>query len=559
MKRVIKKIIGIAVLSTGMVSCNSEFLDKYPLDSPSNSTFFSNETELTMAVNSAYKTLMWVYHSVPVMMWLDASTDISWSRGDFGLMLSLQQGNVTTESQLFRDTWRHYYNSVMRCNNILENMHRAKDVVSEDFYNRIEAETKFLRAWSYGYLTAFYGDVPLLTKTIQLDEAQVPRTPKQEILDMCYEDLDFAAAHLPNKWTGADEGRITRGAAMAFKARIALWNNQYDIAATAAKQVIDWNDYNIYSNYERLFKLEGSNSTESILNLPFVLNFQTSQIPRYLGNSLATGYSVLTPTQHMVDMYQCTDGKRIDESPLFNPASPYDNRDPRLKQSILRPGEWFNGFLFETHPDATTTQQNINGNIATVNNREVTNQFATFTGYLWKKYVDESELPELIARSELDFMLIRYAEVLLTYAEAKIEENEIDDTVIDAINKVRRRPGVLMPAADMAMSQSDLRDLVRYERTVELTIEGMHYFDVRRWKTAEHVVPGNLLGRRHRERWDDLIVPNFSAYGKSQYPNETDVFQVISVSRFNPSRDYLWPIPQRERDLNSELTQNPNW
>lgn len=560
MKRLKNKILLILILVCTLSSCNRDFLEKYPLASPSSSTFFSNETELLLAVNSAYRSFYWISsHNVPYIMWLDGSTDISWTRGNYVNMLDLQGGQVTTETNLFYDTWDFYYNAIMRCNNILENMHRAQDVVSQEFYNQIAAQARFLRAWNYSYLISLYGDVPLVTTMLELQDAQMPRTPKEEIIEFLYDDLDFAVQYLPLSWDEADQGRATRGAALTLKARIALYNQQYELAAEAAKAVMDLNQYQIYPDYEQLFKHAGSRSSEVILDIPFLLNVQVHQIPRYLGTRSAPGYSVLVPTQTMVDMYQCSDGLRIDQSPIFDPENPYENRDPRLAQSILRPGEWYNNFKFETHPDSTTTLQNQGGTIKRVNNLEVTNQYATFTGYIWKKYFDEADLPGEVARSQLNFILMRYAEVLLTYAEAKIELNAIDGSVIDAINQVRRRPGVEMPAAELSMSQTELRELVRYERTVELAQEGFRLFDLRRWKIAEHVMPGNMLGRRLKARWYDPIVPDFNAYGKPIYPDETSIFQIISTNTFDPSKHYLWPVPQREMDVNHALTQNPGW
>lgn len=560
MKRITNKIIAILISVVIFTSCNKDFLDRFPLDSPSSSTFFSNEDELLLAVNSAYRSLYWISsHNVPYIMWLDGSTDITWTRGNYVNMLDLQGGQVTTETNLFYDTWEFYYNGIMRCNNILENMHRAQEVVSEDFYNRIEAEARFLRAWNYGFLVSLYGDVPLVTTMLQLEDAQMPRTAKENILRFIFDDLDFAAAHLPLTWSNTDEGRATRGAALTYKARIALYHGEYEIAAAAAKEVIDLGQYTLYSNYGQLFKHVGSRSSEVIMDIPFLLGVQVHQIPRYLGTRSAPGYAVLVPTQTMIDIYRCTDGLRIDQSPLFDPQKPYENRDPRLEQSILRPGEWYNNFKFETHPDSTTTLQNVGGTINRVNNLEVTNQFATFTGYHWKKYFDEVDLPGEVARSQQNFIIMRYAEVLLTYAEAKIELNEIDNSVIAAINEVRVRPSVGMPAVQTNMTQTQLRDLIRYERTVELAQEGFRLFDLRRWRIAEHVMPGNMLGRRVKARWYDSIIPSFNAYGKSVYPNETAVFQVISTNTFDASKHYLWPIPQREIDVNRELEQNPGW
>lgn len=560
MKRVINNIVVLFTLVLLFSSCNRDFLDRFPLDSPSSSTFFTNETELTLAVNSAYRSLLWVSsHDVPYIMWLDGSTDMIWTRGDYVDMLSLQSGNITTETNVFYSTWNFYYNAIMRCNNILQHMHHAEENVSQEFYNQTEAQAKFLRAWNYSFLISLYGDVPLVTTMLELDEAYMGRVSKSEILTLIFDDLDFAATHLPIKWDGTDNGRATRGAALTLKARIALYEGEYEIAAQAAKDVMDLGEYSLYADYENLFKLSGSGSSEAILSLPFVLNFQTSQIPRYLGTRTAPGYAILVPTQTMVDTYHCVDGLRIDRSPLYDPANPHENRDPRLEQSILRPGEWYNNFKFETHPDSTTTLQNVGGTLNRVNNLEVTNQYATFTGYHWKKYFDEAELPDEVTRSELDFMLMRYAEVLLTYAEAKIELGDIDQTVLDAINEVRGRPSVQMPLVPPSSSQEELRNLVRYERTVELALEGFRFFDIRRWRIAEDVLPGNMLGRRTREHWFDQVIPTFNTAGKPSYENERQIFQIISTNTFDPGKHYLWPVPQRQVDLNPSLGQNPGW
>ncbi|WP_165793138.1 RagB/SusD family nutrient uptake outer membrane protein [Sphingobacterium haloxyli] len=560
MKRVKNTIIALFSSIILFTSCNREFLDRFPLDSPSSSTFFSNETELTLAVNSAYRSLLWLSsHEVPYIMWLDGSTDMTWTRGDYVDMLSLQSGNVTTETSVFYDTWNFYYNSIMRCNNILQHMHRAQENVSPEFYNQTEAQAKFLRAWNYSFLISLYGDVPLVTTMLELDDAYAGRAVKSDVLTLIFDDLDFAAAHLPVRWDEADNGRATRGAALTLKARIALYEEEYEIASRAAKEVMDLGEYSLYADYENLFKRAGSGSSEAILSLPFVLNFQTSQIPRYLGTRTAPGYAILVPTQTMVDTYHCIDGLRIDQSTLYEPTNPYKNRDPRLEQSILRPGEWYNNFKFETHPDSTTTLQNVGGTLNRVNNLEVTNQYATFTGYHWKKYFDETELPTQVTRSELDFMLMRYAEVLLTYAEAKIELGDIDQTVIDAINEVRGRPSVQMPLAQANASQQELRKLVRYERTVELALEGFRFFDIRRWRIAEDVLPGNMLGRRTKAHWFDEVIPTFNAVGKPAYNNERQIFQILSTNTFDPGKHYLWPVPQRELDLNPTLGQNPGW
>ena len=143
----------------------------------------------------------------------------------------------------------------------------------------------------------------------------------------------------------------------------------------------------------------------------------------------------------------------------------------------------------------------------------------------------------------INIILIRYAEVLLTYAEAKIEADQIDQSVADAINEVRQRADVNMPPLTAIGSREEMRDIVRHERMVELAFEGLRYIDIRRWKIAENVIPGKLYGMTYTDDSGTLQTIQIQSFEKT----------------FDKSRDYLWPVPQKERDINSALTQNPNW
>lgn len=541
------------------VSCNKEYLNKLPLDSPSSGNFFSNQDELQLAINGAYTGLWWMGSNVPYQMFLDATTDIAWSRGNYSDVQTVQAGNFTPQEPIFSSTWSHMYAGISKCNNILQNMHRAEQVVTPNFYSSIKAQALFLRSYYYYYLIELYDDVPWVTSMLSLDSAELPKTPKEQIAEHLYTDLDSAAANLPITWGGSDAGRATKGAALTLKARIALDDGDYQTAAQAAKSVIELGVYSIDPNYEELFHYAGEGSNEIILNLPFLSGVQVNSIPQLEGPRFAPGYSILVPTQRLVDLYECTDGKPIDESPEYDPSHPFRNRDPRLDQSIIRPGSWFDNFLFQTNPDSTQTYQVVGGDTVRVQNLEVTNPYATFTGYLWRKYLDSTDIPQNVTSSQQDFILMRYAEVLLTYAEAKIELNEIDQSVIDAINQVRTRPSVHMPPVSLSMSQEELREIVRYERTVEFADEGFRLFDIRRWKYAEHVLPGNVYGRRTKAHWFDPVVPQIDQWQNVTYPDANTLFKIISVNTFDPSKNYLWPIPQTEIDVDHNLKQNPGY
>ena len=257
-------VVGLLVFS----SCQKDFLERSPSDRPANEFFFSNETELLLALNGAYEGLYWQSGRTPYPVWFDSSTDISFNRGDYAGMFTVQSGQFSTETSVFYSVWSSLYDRIARCNNILSNMHKAKDVISEETYVSIEAQAKFLRAFFYQYLINLYGDVPFVTTLLPLEEAKVERVVKDDIVRQLYDDLDFSAEHLPERWVGDDSGRITRGAALSLKARIALLEGDYQIAAQAAKTVIDSKVYELYPDYSKLFLLAGKGSTESIFHLP---------------------------------------------------------------------------------------------------------------------------------------------------------------------------------------------------------------------------------------------------------------------------------------------------
>lgn len=294
----------ILLASAAFASCQ-DFLDRYPLEEPASSEFYSNEDELTLAVNGAYRSLYWLSNDdVPYQLFIDGATDIVYIRGTYANMTDMRRGEGSAETATFKTIWDTFYGYIARCNNLLDNMHNARGRVSETFYNRIEAQARFLRAYNYFYLVNLYGDVPFAEHVLDWQQPRLPKSPKAEIVARLYADLDFAKDHLPAKWTGNDAGRATRGAAFGLKARIALYANDYETAAAAADSVIQSKAYEIYPSYEKLFRHSGAGSSEAMLYMPFLLGTQTNQIPKYVGTRLANCYSIIVPTQVLVDMYQ---------------------------------------------------------------------------------------------------------------------------------------------------------------------------------------------------------------------------------------------------------------
>jgi len=173
----------------------------------------------------------------------------------------------------------------------------------------LEGEAKFLRAYYYANLISLYGDVPLVVKSITPEESFLPRTSKVEVLNFIFTDLDSAAAKLPLSYTGTDIGRATKTSALALKARIALYNSKWDIAAAASKSVMDLGYHSLYPSYRNLFMYAGENSRESIFAFDYKLTIRTTATPQNNQARNSSGFSGLVPTRALADSYECTDGQ----------------------------------------------------------------------------------------------------------------------------------------------------------------------------------------------------------------------------------------------------------
>ena len=565
MKNLLVSIFIFSTVGIIFTACSDQ-LTKAPLDSPSSATFYSNAIELDLALNGIYRELWWQTRRIPFLFELDQTTDIGFLRD--GNYKPIAQGEHDSDLWVFSvEMWEKMYSGVAYSNDLLENMHRAQNLVSERYFQEVEGQTKYLRAFFYHYLTELFGDVPFYLATPSIEDAQLPRTPKSEIVQQIYSDLDDAAQYLPETWSGSDQGRITRGAALALKARVALYNEDYEMAAQAAQEVINSGVYELHEDYGELFDYDGHGSPEIIMAVEHMDGALTTAVPQRFGDRNVGSWATQVPSQFLIDTYQMIDGKHVHESDLYDPANPFANRDPRLDATILRPQGEFSGFIFETHPDSTQTWRNVGGDWVRVTNQNVTNAFATFTGYNWRKYVPETDFPDRRTSSEVHQIYIRYAEVLLTYAEAKIESGNINQTVLNALNEVRARAygtdlsDTANYPAITTTNQDELRRELRYERKVELAMEGFRLFDIRRWRIAEHVMDGQLVGRPLRDYSDITEVPviNKDLGHHPEYGGTIDLYRTPEQRRFNPNRDYLFPIPLREFAVNENLTQNPGY
>lgn len=538
-----------------LTSCE-KYLERYPLEGPSDQSYFSNAAELELAVNGCYKGMNFnPTDGMPFPLLLDCATDLSWDRNNSTLQ-QIGKGAHDSNNGWVRSVWNESYKIIGRCNFILTNIQKLDGKMDAALFARYQAETRFIRAYTYYYLIELFGGVPLVKGVLALEDAQVPKSTKEECAAFVQTELEEAVKVLPVSYDAKNNGRATKGAALATLARTALFNGKWDVAANAAKQLIDAKTYSLHTNFGELFTYKGQSSPEIIWALQYLKGTLTHATPQNYLSRNAQGASNKVPGQTLVDSYECTDGLSIDKSPLYNPKQPFKNRDPRLDMSLAVPGSVYFNYQFETHKDSVKCW-NYNTTPATrIDNQDAIHAFATYTGYCWRKYTDMTDKDDR-SNSEINVILIRYAEVLLIYAEAKIEANQIDQSVYDAINAVRKR--VNMPALATGLTQAQLRSAVRKERKYELANEGFRLFDIRRWKIAEKVMSGNFLGRVPKGYpatapvIDENGTPDYSAV-----PNKGDL-RVVEQRIFNPKRDYLWPIPYIETVTNKALKQNDGY
>jgi len=565
-----KRILLIIIIAAGFSACHK--LDLSDPSSPSTGTFYSNQTELELAVNDLYRLPFWD-NNYGRGNDNELYSDNEWHRAQ--LTNAVIGGTMTSEDASVQTYWLNCYKAIARANSFLANDKKAAANTPADVITRLEAEMRLIRAFQYSKLITHFGDVPFLTDPTPLDSAYgITRTDKDIILNFIFSELDFASSNLPPSYPKASVQRLTKGAAFAVKARTALYMGKYDVARDAADSVMllaASGIYSLYPSYRDLFLKEGENCNEFIISIPRDETQNVDNGAGYVGDNIcrnAGGFGAQIPTRSTVDAYECTDGLPIDESPLYDPHNPFANRDPRLTETVVEFGTPWLGYSYQPHPDSLKCRNYKTGEMVNNNDCRTVKAFASYTGFLWKKGIDQSWADRLV--EDNDAIIIRYAEMLLTYAEAKIELNEIDQSVLDAINQVRARAyGVavgqttLYPAIT-TMDQTQLRQIVRRERRVEFVKEGLRYMDLIRWKLAEKAFNRPVIGlpdpaNQDRSKWpfpgatplDEDGIPDYSGFG-------SDV-KILVERKFDASKQYLWPIPAVETRVNPNITQNPNY
>jgi hypothetical protein len=460
------------------------------------------------------------------------------------------------------DAWVTSYANIRRVNVLLS--HIATTPLSAPLKARVAAEARFLRAWYYFILLKHYGGVPLVGDVVYTATDVVPgkRATYEACVNYIESECNAAANALPPGHSTLDYGRITKGAAKALKSRLLLYaasplfNGRADNmdgvlaystfdatrwtkAAQAAKDVMDDNQYQLYElttqpgyGFQKVFTLR--KNSEYILA---VMAANNRTLEAIWDPATRTGTGSAMPYQELVDAFGMSNGKAItDPGSGYDPAKPYENRDPRLNWTVL-------------YNDGQ--RLNVNKVLSAVSTYVGAAQDGfptTKTGYYLRKMLDDNTIASSTSSpTERCLPLIRYAEILLNYAEAS---NEAGNTSIayDQLKLIRKRAGIVAGTDGnyglaTGLTKETMRPVIQAERRVELAIEEHRYWDVRRWKIAENVSNKTLHGMK--------ITKTGSVYS----------YEIVNIRTpvFTAPKWYLWPIPQGEVNKSTELQQNPGW
>lgn len=557
MKKNIIKTICAAGAVCGMMLLTSCELDRLPETTLADNTFWQSETDLRGACNKLYVDLPGFDHD-------RRADDIIGTAAN-----GTSSGNWSLPSTA--GDWTNPYNRIGVCNNIITK--GAEAPLSDAQKNRWLAEAYFFRAFHFFDLVKKYGDVPLILKAFDSTsdpDIKMARTPREEVILQCYSDLKFAEEWLPEidaVSSDADWGRVSKSAARALMMRIGLYEGTFvkyhglasdskahlKVAVDAAERIIKSGKHALYPDYQKLFYFdgEGRQNKENVFVKVYGPNGAGATIMHGNSRQLENGVSV---TRQTIDQYLYTDGLPREKSvlamvPEIHYNDIFENRDPRLAMTIYHKDE-------EAYKGGYTPFSNQHGN-----------GYGIKKGFMLDEWTTNS-------KETVDKMIIRYAEVLLSYAEALFELNgSITDQQLDmTVNAIRARSGFLAKLTNDFAKQNGLSilDEIRRERLVEFIDEGLRYNDIIRWKIAEKVLPVTMLGLKYNEddtsaQREDLqsrLTTEGGMYKGQKVCDQADIYVIeeAGTRSFNPARDYYYPIPTYEiATSEGSVVQNPGW
>lgn len=481
MKSIYFKLILLIAIIISNVSCTKSALDTF---NPNQTT----ERDFWVTIQDAEAAIFGVYSSLQSSALYGRDIHRMETISDNGFnefpgigYLAISEGNHLPTSTPINDFWTGSFRAISRANEVIANVPPMD--IDETKKNNIVGEALTIRALMYLNLTTLYGDVQLFVNPLEVSDANTARTAVATVRSTMISDLKDAVNLLsPN-----NPGRINKGAALALLGKYYLYEKDYVNASLTLSQVMTMG-YGLHPDYADLFTVNAETSNEIILSVKF------ENLPGE-GNSWSEGYDGVRPLPNFVDDFEAIDGLPISLSPLYDPNNPMANRDPRLDITVLREGE-----------------SNRNG---------LWDPADSDTRYGYEKYVVHA----FNTGTPQDFYVIRYADVLLMFAEAENEVNGPTDAVHTAVNDVRGR--VNMPDVSDTLTKEQMREVIRHERRVELGFEGIRLFDVMRWGIQQ-----------------------------DRYTNGV----TFHTRNFESPKHNLFPIPQSEIDNNDGINENnPGW
>jgi len=545
MKNLYKKYtqFGIILLAAILFSCVDQ-LEKSPLDRFDNATFWSSEENAMLALTGVYRggiiqnnptvnpSNWWAYDG---LLFMEFASDNAYDRrGDNSAFHRLSNGTLTSSINILESYWSSSYKNVANCNFFLENIDKVP--MDEHVKQRMKSEVRFLRAAQYYYMSQFWGSVPLVLETLNPDEANsVVKAPKTKIVSFLFNEFSEIVESLPShaELPSSERGRVTKQTVLAFQGRLQLSEKLWKEAEHTYGEIISLGENSIDPDYAGLFLKSNENSDEIIFSTQYIDNLGANAMLQHFYPALAGGWHLFNPLGSLAESYNFIDGSPFSyDSHLYDPNNLLNNRDPRMEATILVDGSQFKG-TYVTHPDSASSPDQLGAGKQT-----------TQTGYGLKKFVDESFSGDLRNYGG-NTPIIRYAEILLSYLEAKLEGgNSISQADLDqTINLVRGRASVNLPPITTTDSE-ELRELLRNERRVELACEGIRYWDLLRWEIAKDVLNADFYGApfpgaQKMRMKDGKVDPHNRWY--------------VTTRSFREGVDNYWPVPQTEVNINPAL------
>jgi hypothetical protein len=476
MKKIFLLLTTLCVVS----ACN--VLDQIPESNFTPSNFYKNSDDAIAAVSSVYDQMNTaeLYNQVIWIIQDQATDDSEWGGGrstSNQAKNDLDKYTFTPATSTFQSTWSTLYRGINRANAAIE---RIPGITMDPALQaRLIAEAKFMRGFYYFTLVRFFGDVPLtLKETTSLTDLQIARAPIGEVYAQIIKDFTEAEAILPTTYSGGDRGRATKGAATAFLAKVHLTRKDWPNASAKAKQVIDSGLYDLWATFPEVFTIANKNGKEAIFEV------------QALGGGFNEG--------SWMQGYMRPNFDRVNNVTGFGD-------DPVTRN------------LYETYT-AADKRRDVTIRVYSSTTTPAAPASVDFPGYVYK-YLDPSATAN--GEGSNNFPVIRYADVLLMYAEALNEQGAGNADAFAAVNRIRTRAG--LASLPTSLSQTAFRDAILLERRLELAFEGHRWYDlVRTGKLVEAIKAQNAT---------------------------------IQVTQ----NHLLLPIPQTERDVNSNLTQNPGY